>query len=64
VVAKPTTYFRFEQVTQLKELTGLPIIVRGIMSGVDAMRAVGSGASAVWVHSNFAAGASPISVLR
>lgn len=50
--------------TQLRELTGLPVIVRGIMSGIDAMRAVGSGASAVWVHSNFAAGASPISVLR
>jgi isopentenyl diphosphate isomerase/L-lactate dehydrogenase-like FMN-dependent dehydrogenase len=34
------------------------------MSGIDAMRAVGSGASAVWVHSNFEGGASPISVLR
>lgn len=45
-------------------MTGLPVIIRGVMSGIDAMAAVGSGASAVWVHSNIEGGASPISVLR
>jgi len=34
------------------------------MSGVDAMAAVASGASAVWVTDNTQGGASPISVLR
>jgi len=34
------------------------------MSGIDALQAVAVGASAVWVTSNFAGGASPISVLR
>jgi isopentenyl diphosphate isomerase/L-lactate dehydrogenase-like FMN-dependent dehydrogenase len=51
-------------VSQLKKLTGLPIIVRGIMSGIDALQAVGAGASAVWVTSNFSGGASPISIMR
>ena len=58
------TLFKFEQVAKLRQKTNLPIIVRGIMSGVDTMRAVASGASAVWVHSNFEFGPSPISCLR
>jgi len=45
-------------------MTGLPIIVRGIMNPLDAMAAAGAGASAVWVTGNFAGGASPISVMR
>jgi isopentenyl diphosphate isomerase/L-lactate dehydrogenase-like FMN-dependent dehydrogenase len=40
------------------------VIVRGIMSGIDAMQAVAQGAAAVWVTSNFSGGASPISVMR
>lgn len=61
---KQQTYFKFEQVTQLKNMTGLPIIVRGIMNPLDAIAAAGAGASAVWVTSNFAGGASPISVMK
>ncbi len=64
VEPKQTTYFRFDQVTKLKKMTGLPIIVRGIMNPLDAMAAAGAGASAVWVTGNFAGGASPISVMR
>ncbi len=45
-------------------MTGLPIIVRGIMNPLDAMAAAGAGASAVWVTGNFSGGASPISVMR
>lgn len=64
VKPQPVTCFRFEMVAQLRKLTGLPVIVRGVTSGIDAMASVGAGAAAVWVHSNFEGGASPISVLR
>lgn len=64
VEPKQPTYFKFDQVTQLKKMTGLPIIVRGIMNPLDAMAAAGAGASAVWVTGNFSGGASPISVMR
>ena len=56
--------FDFKMVTLLRERTKLPIIVRGVTSGVDTMKAVASGATAVWVHSNTPGAASPISVLR
>lgn len=61
---KQQTSFRWELVMELKNKTGLPIIVRGVNSGIDALAAVGAGAYAVWVHSNFNGAASPISVLR
>jgi len=57
--------FRFSMISQLKNATKLPIIVRGIQSAEDARTAVKFGASAVWiVASTFESDPSPISIVK
>ena len=59
--------FKFDMIKKLKSIdTTLKIVVRGIMSVKDAVRAAEYGASAVWIHNDgtfFSASPSPISVL-
>ena len=54
-------------IKELKKIVpNLKIVVRGIMSAKDAVKAAEYGASAVWVHNDgsfFASSPSPISVL-
>ena len=59
--------FKFEMIKQIKRLNPkLAVVVRGIMTVEDALRAAESGASAVWVHNDgsfFSSAPSPVSVL-
>ena len=61
--------FKFEMISELRrvlESETMPVIVRGIASVDDALRAAESGASAVWLSekNHFKSSTSPISILH
>jgi 4-hydroxymandelate oxidase len=42
----------FDDIGRLAELSGLPVVVKGVLRGDDAARCVAAGASAVWVSTH------------
>ncbi|MBZ2405364.1 alpha-hydroxy-acid oxidizing protein [Liquorilactobacillus hordei] len=38
-----------EEIAKIKEQTGLPVLVKGIQSGADAIRAIENGADGIWI---------------
>jgi 4-hydroxymandelate oxidase len=47
-----TTTWTFDHVARYGELSGLPVVVKGVLRGDDAVRCVEAGASAVWVSTH------------
>jgi 4-hydroxymandelate oxidase len=47
-----TATWTFDDIARFGELSGLPVIVKGVLRGDDAARCVQAGASAVWVSTH------------
>ncbi len=47
-----TSTWTFDDVTRFGEVSGLPVVVKGVLRGDDAARCVQAGASAVWVSTH------------
>jgi 4-hydroxymandelate oxidase len=47
-----TATWTFDDVARFGELSGLPVVVKGVLRGDDAVRCVEAGASAVWVSTH------------
>nr|ANY58099.1 Hydroxyacid oxidoreductase [uncultured bacterium] len=47
-----TAVWTFDDVARFGELSGLPVVVKGVLRGDDAVRCVQAGASAVWVSTH------------
>jgi 4-hydroxymandelate oxidase len=47
-----TATWTFDDVARFGELSGLPVVVKGVLRGDDAVRCVQAGASAVWVSTH------------
>lgn len=57
--------FRFDMIAALKKATSKKVIVRGIISATDALKAVKAGADGIWLTaSTFESDPSPISILK
>jgi 4-hydroxymandelate oxidase len=47
-----TATWTFDDIARFGELSGLPVVVKGVLRGDDAVRCVRAGASAVWVSTH------------
>ncbi len=47
-----TATWTFDDIARFGELSGLPVVVKGVLRGDDAVRCVQAGASAVWVSTH------------
>ena len=47
-----TATWTFDDITRFGDLSGLPVVVKGVLRGDDAVRCVAAGASAVWVSTH------------
>jgi 4-hydroxymandelate oxidase len=47
-----TATWTFDSIARFGELSGLPVVVKGVLRGDDAVRCVQAGASAVWVSTH------------
>jgi 4-hydroxymandelate oxidase len=47
-----TAVWTFDDIARFGELAGLPVVVKGVLRGDDAVRCVQAGASAVWVSTH------------
>jgi 4-hydroxymandelate oxidase len=50
--APPMPPWTFDDIARFGELSGLPVVVKGVLRGDDAVRCVQAGASAVWVSTH------------
>ncbi len=50
--ANATATWTFDDIGRYAELSGLPVVVKGVLRGDDAARCVQAGASAVWVSTH------------
>ena len=50
----------FDDIARFGELSGLPVVVKGVLRGDDAVRCVQAGAAAVWVSAHGGRLADPI----
>jgi 4-hydroxymandelate oxidase len=47
-----TATWTFDDIARFGDLSGLPVVVKGVLRGDDAVRCVQAGASAVWVSTH------------
>jgi 4-hydroxymandelate oxidase len=50
--ARETPTWTFDDIGRFADLSGLPVVVKGVLRGDDAARCVDAGASAVWVSTH------------
>ncbi|NEK60387.1 alpha-hydroxy-acid oxidizing protein [Geodermatophilus sabuli] len=50
--AAPTPAWAFDDIGRFADLSGLPVVVKGVLRGDDAARCVQAGAAAVWVSNH------------
>ena len=55
-----TPVWTFDDIARFGELSGLPVVVKGVLRGDDAARCVQAGASAVWVSAHGGRQADPV----
>ena len=58
--AAATPAWTFDDIGRFGELSGLPVVVKGVLRGDDAARCVQAGASAVWVSTHGGRQADPV----
>jgi 4-hydroxymandelate oxidase len=59
-VPAATPAWTFDDIARFGELSGLPVVVKGVLRGDDAARCVQAGASAVWVSTHGGRQADPV----
>jgi 4-hydroxymandelate oxidase len=59
-VAADSPVWTFEDIGRFAELSGLPVVVKGVLRGDDAARCVQAGAAAVWVSTHGGRQADPV----
>jgi 4-hydroxymandelate oxidase len=59
-VAADSPVWTFDDIGRFGELSGLPVVVKGVLRGDDAARCVQAGASAVWVSTHGGRQADPV----
>lgn len=55
-----TATWTFDDIARFGEISGLPVVVKGVLRGDDAVRCVQAGASAVWVSTHGGRQADPV----
>lgn len=55
-----TATWTFDDVARFGEISGLPVVVKGVLRGDDAVRCVQAGAAAVWVSTHGGRQADPV----
>jgi 4-hydroxymandelate oxidase len=60
VVPAHTPDWTFDDIGRFADLSGLPIVVKGVLRGDDAARCVAAGAAAVWVSTHGGRQADPV----
>jgi 4-hydroxymandelate oxidase len=55
-----TPVWTFDDISRFADLSGLPVVVKGVLRGDDATRCVQAGASAVWVSTHGGRQADPV----
>jgi 4-hydroxymandelate oxidase len=60
VPAGDSAVWTFDDVARFADLSGLPVVVKGVLRGDDAVRCVQAGASAVWVSTHGGRQADPV----
>ncbi|TFV89422.1 alpha-hydroxy acid oxidase [Blastococcus sp. CT_GayMR16] len=58
--AAPTPEWTFDDISRFAGLSGLPVVVKGVLRGDDAARCVQAGAAAVWVSTHGGRQADPV----
>jgi 4-hydroxymandelate oxidase len=56
----PTPAWTLDDVGRFADLSGLPVVVKGVLRGDDAVRCVQAGAAAVWVSTHGGRQADPV----
>jgi 4-hydroxymandelate oxidase len=56
----PTPVWTFEDIARFGDLSGLPVVVKGVLRADDAARCVRAGAAAVWVSTHGGRQADPV----
>jgi 4-hydroxymandelate oxidase len=56
----PSPVWTFDDIARLGALSGLPVVVKGVLRGDDAVRCVRAGAAAVWVSTHGGRQADPV----
>ena len=59
-VPTDTPVWTFDDIGRFAELSGLPVVVKGVLRGDDAVQCVQAGASAVWVSTHGGRQADPV----
>ena len=59
-VAADSPVWTFDDIGRFAELSGLPVVVKGVLRGDDAARCVQAGAAAVWVSTHGGRQADPV----
>jgi 4-hydroxymandelate oxidase len=59
-MAADSPVWTFDDIGRFAELSGLPVVVKGVLRGDDAARCVQAGASAVWVSTHGGRQADPV----
>ncbi|WP_448628763.1 alpha-hydroxy acid oxidase [Geodermatophilus sp. URMC 64] len=57
---EPSPVWTFDDIARFGELSGLPVVVKGVLRGDDAARCVQAGAAAVWVSTHGGRQADPV----
>jgi len=60
VAPAPTPDWTFDDIGRFADLSGLPVVVKGVLRGDDAARCVQAGAAAVWVSTHGGRQADPV----
>jgi len=58
--AVPCPVWTFDDISRFGDLSGLPVVVKGVLRGDDAARCVQAGAAAVWVSTHGGRQADPV----
>jgi 4-hydroxymandelate oxidase len=58
--AAPSPAWTFDDIARFGDLSGLPVVVKGVLRGDDAARCVQAGAAAVWVSTHGGRQADPV----
>ena len=56
----PSPVWTFDDIARFGDLSGLPVVVKGVLRGDDAVRCVEAGAAAVWVSAHGGRQADPV----